>query len=106
LVEAGIDGFVVVPEGLMVDASEPGTPSAMRVWPNPSNGTFQLRVPIDQPNAHFRVHNALGQPVWAHTGVVNAQDKLLLGQHWPAGVYWLTMETEGQVLETVKLVKR
>ena len=106
IVEAGIDGFVVVPEGLMVDASEPGTPSSMQVWPNPSNGAFQLRVPIDQPNAHFRVHNALGQSVWAHTGAVTVQDKLTLGQQWPAGVYWLTLENEGQVLETVKLVKR
>jgi len=106
IVEAGIDGFQVVPEGLMVDVGEPDPSSSMQVWPNPSKGAFQLRIPNSRPDAQLRVHNALGQPVWMHTGPVTAQDKLVLGHNWPAGVYWLTLETQAQVLETVKLVKQ
>lgn len=105
LVEAGVDGFQVVPGAILVSAPETPAAASLRVWPNPSTGAFQVAHPENLRDAHLAAFNAQGVMVWNQTGAGETQT-ITLGHDWPAGVYWLRLQADDRLLEVVRLVKQ
>lgn len=73
---------------------KPGSP--WEVFPNPNNGTFQIRAYIEQ-ESQIRVYllNSLGQPIWQNQSqmAVGLFEQRIQLQAIPAGHYFLVMQT-------------
>lgn len=83
------------------DAAQ-STPSAWRVWPNPSSGAFLLEVPPS--TARLDVVDFAGRVI-EQRDVAAGMGTLRLGETWPPGVYALrVVGTDGDA-EQVLLVK-
>ncbi|MEL6593191.1 MAG: T9SS type A sorting domain-containing protein [Bacteroidota bacterium] len=66
------------------------------VFPNPNNGTFQIRAYIEQ-ESQIRVYllNSLGQPIWQNQSqmAVGLFEQRIQLQSIPSGHYFLVMQT-------------
>lgn len=105
LVEAGVDEILILD-----DASsqvEDTTPRfGLEVAPNPFAQQFYLKYQLNQGDgqALIRVMNALGQQVEARS-LTTLSGTAEFGQQYLPGVYWISLEINGQALETLKVVK-
>ncbi len=61
LVEAGVDGFQLIPDGLIVSTEQPADPASIQLWPNPAYDQFFVQgIPS---GSLVRLFNAAGQLV-------------------------------------------
>ncbi len=105
LVEAGVDEILIVD-----DASsqvEDTTPNfGLEVAPNPFAQQFYLKYQLNQGDTQALIHvmNALGQQV--ETRFLTAlSGTAAFGQNYLPGVYWISLEINGQAMQTLKVVK-
>lgn len=105
LVEAGVDVFNVTPGA--VATFEPDPTAQLSLTPNPSTDAFQVAYNWpDMNKITLDVRNLLGQTVFAQqlnasTGIVRFGNNNL-----PAGVYMITLRSEGRQSVVVKAVKQ
>ncbi|MCC7467061.1 MAG: CotH kinase family protein [Saprospiraceae bacterium] len=77
---------------LTIGTSEPGNSTAVRLSPNPNQGSFRLES--EHALGLVRIFNVWGQPV--HSQMTNGLSISLYLESLPAGVYWVKTE-HGQV---------
>lgn len=80
--------------------------SKMVIHPNPFSEQLHLEIKSDSPqNILVKVINAQGQVL--ETNSVNTTDRLILGQNWPQGIYFLSLiAPDGAVLsQPVRVIK-
>ena len=77
-------------------------PSAVRVYPNPAQGTVQVELPEAQP-AQFQLLDVSARLV--RMGQLPANGRLSL-QGVPAGMYWLTLHAGTEVYRTRLVVRQ
>lgn len=74
-------------------------PSQVRVYPNPNHGLVNVAYTVEQiGDVHFTLRNLMGQEVWTKTHAgVSPGEYLFQVDTTPvgAGVYFLTMDTNG-----------
>ncbi len=107
LVEAALDAFIIE-EGMptsTADLEEKGID--FEIYPNPfAENTFvELDFENQFDNAQVKAFNVLGQLVEV-LNIENTTNRIEVGQNWNAGVYMITLEVDGEILQTSKLVKQ
>ena len=82
-------------EVMISSAGQLQVPETLKVFPNPSRGTFVISVEGQPaPWLHMRVLNTIGQAVGpkARAGFRNGQWQYRVdGSQWPAGLYWVEL---------------
>lgn len=84
------------------NAEELKTDNAV-VWPNPSTGYFNLRLPVNSGNATIRVLDAQGKLVFSEKG--SASKVYHFGNGFVPGLYLVEIVQDGKQT-TIKLVKQ
>jgi len=91
----------------IVGISEVKETNTITVYPNPSNGLFQLKIKNYElgMNKGVEVYNMLGEKIFSQYSLVTSQYSIdLSGQ--PSGVYlYRITNTDGSVISTGKLIK-
>lgn len=78
----------------IVNVDEVRLEEAVRVFPNPSTGNFTLDYRLDAPG-NARLTSVIGEEVWRGT---LGRGQLSLSLKLASGVYLLTIETDGRVV--------
>ncbi|MEO1437403.1 MAG: choice-of-anchor B family protein [Bacteroidota bacterium] len=106
ITEAGVDNFVVFAgDPVSVEAPSIGL-NKLDAFPNPSATGFTVQVDLDQleSNTQVRVWNSTGQLV-DQQEIGQVREQFQIGQQWPAGVYFLRLESPSGASESLKLIK-
>jgi hypothetical protein len=79
----------------------------LRVYPNPANEQLQIQMPYEKGNVSIIIHDYTGRIVLTRNHIAaSAQQVIVLPlQQLPAGVYFVSCYTNGQVWKT-KFVKQ
>ncbi|MGH1336165.1 MAG: S8 family peptidase [Aureispira sp.] len=75
----------------------------LRLYPNPTSSTLQLKTARALGAVQLEWHNVLGQSLLQETIVLENETTLELG-NWPVGIYWLTVRQEDSSW-TYKVIK-
>ncbi len=78
--------------------------AAIEVYPNPSNGTYNLSLPQDLDVHSLTITNTAGQQVWQLDTMADWSNTIDLTAA-PSGLYWLSIRLSAGQLVTRKLVK-
>ena len=73
------------------DSTESNAVVALSVFPNPSSGAFDVRLPSGKTDAIVSVVNNLGQIV-AQQGVAAQESRIRFSSSLPNGVYWVVVK--------------
>ncbi|MEM6726161.1 MAG: T9SS type A sorting domain-containing protein, partial [Bacteroidota bacterium] len=106
ITEAGVDNFVVFAgDPVAIESPSIGL-NKLDAFPNPSATGFTVQVDLDQleSNTRVRVWNSTGQLI-EQKAIGQAQEQFQIGQQWPAGVYFLRLESISGASESLKLIK-
>lgn len=87
-------------EGAATAARDEGTVTRARVFPNPTSGLLQIRLPLGANTAKMQLRNAQGQCIQEQP--IGAWSTLKLDP-LPAGLYWLYLQM-GDRVEVHKVV--
>jgi hypothetical protein len=82
------------PTGLFANSNDP---VQLNLFPNPVNDALNIDLsPFQNKTANIRIHNMLGQEVYAFTtGNLNKPVEKINTANWNNGVYVLSIESEG-----------
>ena len=76
----------------------------IRAFPNPFNDGFSVEWPsLMEGEVQLTLFGPGGQIKYSYVGKSNAQ-QILAGRDWPAGIYWMTIQYDGE-RETIRLLK-
>ncbi len=103
-VRAGIDNFSITADLTTSVFDQQATGLQVNVAPNPSADAFQLQFQFDNlpKSATAEVFTADGRRIEQH--LINS-NQLQVGNSWPAGVYFLRVISDGEVIGVVRMVK-
>lgn len=106
LVEAGVDLFKVVDSvGINTGIIKTGTETSIKVYPNPFANTLNIQVQqLPAQTAQLTIVNAVGQTVYTGS-IQQGTNTVTLPQQVAEGVYTLQVISNGELLQTVRLVK-
>lgn len=93
--------FRYAPRDLSVDNLQ--TEQSMEVYPNPNQGNFQIKLPLDLHDlegAEFVMHNLSGQELGRYPVAEN-----LSCSHLPKGIYLLRLEAKDRFWQTKILIQ-
>jgi len=81
--------------------------SSLQVYPNPSNGNFELNYSfINKENSNVKIVDLLGNTVYADMLMQNAQNKTITLNNVKNGLYFLTFEnSNGTVTKKITIEK-
>jgi hypothetical protein len=74
------------------------------VYPNPTEGTFQVRFDKENGDKNATLHNSMGREIWRGSLKSN-QTVSVISQNFPSGIYSLRLESAG-TFEQLKIVKK
>jgi len=106
LVEAAVDVFLVV-EGMSTNTNELITTHLnLKAFPNPFNENLTIDFDTYQnfSEAELKVYNLLGQNIET-VSIPENTNSITLNQQWESGIYFITIEMENQVSETLRVIK-
>lgn len=95
--------FSLSPEYKTIRGEGPGAKTGLWTWPNPFKMAVEI-IPGDVEGAHLIVTDQFGRFV-EEMDLPAQPTPLRLGTEWPAGIYYLKIETPGQIPQTAKLIK-
>jgi hypothetical protein len=73
----------------------------LTAYPNPSKGNVCIRIPQElSQSAILRIYNIYGQEI----GVIETPDREVVIENLNEGVYHCTLEQQGSIVNTVKLI--
>ncbi len=72
--------------------------------PNPFVLQTTVRLPREAAGGRLRVSDQTGR-LWEATEFAPDQESLILGEHWPAGVYFVRIDPDNGLPQVIKLVK-
>ena len=107
LVEAAVDAFLVV-DGMPNNTDDLMTTHLnLKAFPNPfdENLTIDFDTNEDFSEAELKVYNLLGQNIETIAIPENA-NSVTLNSKWNEGIYFITIEMENRVSETLKVIKK
>ncbi|MCO5275654.1 MAG: S8 family peptidase [Flavobacteriales bacterium] len=91
-----LNAYHAITEALGVTGVGTTDSPRMGLWPNPADGTFWISPPFTGP-VQLTVTDALARTV--HTGIRTGDAPIMVdASAWPAGVYLLRLEQNGQQL--------
>ena len=78
--------------------------------PNPSSGNFHITLVnstefLSQRNAEIKVLNLQGQVVFSKAININEAEFDINGQDFPAGLYFISLLKDSELISTIKIVK-
>ena len=82
---------------------EQQTSGNLSVYPNPTNGRFNVVLPKTTGNAIIEVYNIIGVLIYRQTAVINV-NTIDLTDH-PVGVYILKVISNNQIISSQKIIK-
>ncbi|NBC08555.1 MAG: T9SS type A sorting domain-containing protein [Bacteroidetes bacterium] len=101
----GCDSIVTVYIDIVTSTYQPQQAQTLRVLPNPSNGDFTiLALPQATAPARLQVLDSSGKRILDQEADLSS-DWQLPAQGWPAGLYLLRAEVDGE-LYTARLIKQ
>ncbi|MEQ1745374.1 MAG: T9SS type A sorting domain-containing protein [Saprospiraceae bacterium] len=102
---AELDNLCV--DGSLVSVKNPAAPLPLRLYPNPTSGTFTLELPAPAlPGTHFRITDLTGRLV-LEQAATDGSDRQLVGTgDLPAGLYFVQAASQGQVIGVARFVKQ
>lgn len=105
-VEAAVDNILVEDGEPITGVDSPFREGSVKVFPNPFGQTATLSYELKESfgNAVLHVFNAFGQEV-QQIELREQQGQVQLGQGLSNGVYWIKLQADGRIVETVKAVK-
>ena len=107
LVEAAFDNFFVVDSNPLAIHTVDAAVNSMLVYPNPFNGTTQVKYSVAQEqagNATMEIVDLTGRVV-ASSVLENANGTVTVGESLADGVYMVRIIGSGEVLAQEKIVK-
>lgn len=107
LVEAAIDQFLVIDDvasGINQIASEKVNLAA---FPNPFTNAINLTFSLENltTDANLKVYNSIGQPIET-IALDRYQTTVALGQSYPKGLYFISIETANEVSQAIRVMKQ
>jgi photosystem II stability/assembly factor-like uncharacterized protein len=96
-------GGVWTTSGSVTSIQNQSPSPTMSIYPNPSNGTFQLRFADNKESIQLNVTDILGKVVYSEKLSTGIAEKQLDLQSYPNGVYFLQIQTKNNI-ETKKLI--
>ena len=106
LVEAGLDAFIVT-EGMPTSTDDlVNFNIEFTAFPNPFEESISLGISLNDnyKTAQLKVTNILGQLV--NVLQINAANNLMVGENWEKGIYFLSVEVDGKIVKTQRVVKQ
>jgi len=107
LVEAAVDVFLVV-DGMPNSTDNLITTNLnLKAFPNPFDENLTIDFDTDEnfSEAELKVYNLLGQNIETIAIPENA-NSITLNSNWKSGIYFITIEMENRVSETLKVIKK
>lgn len=107
LVEAALDAFLIE-EGMPTatnDLLENGI--TFEAFPNPFNSNVVVNLNFENQlpqNTELKVFNVLGQMI-DMLSIDNNLNNIVTGQNWQSGIYFLSLEADGKILHSLKVIK-
>jgi choice-of-anchor B domain-containing protein len=104
IVEAALDK-VRIEDQAFVAVDRPTYNGHLEAFPNPSTGNTRLRYNLEgQTSGTIQVVNIDGKIVYQFD-LQESQGTITLGSDLPAGMYFATLETNGQRITTAKIIR-
>jgi hypothetical protein len=97
MVTAGVPACLWANKTAFETALEPTDALAIHLYPNPNHGHFTLEVEGMTTPGTLQIINTVGQQVHQQQ-LANGDLRQLSTPELPQGIYWLQVETEGQIL--------
>lgn len=105
LVEGGLDVWQIADSGNVSTNELPGFQSLLSVYPNPFDGSVNVKYIIDQfKNNYLVVSDLFGREV-EQIHLSGSSGTLLILNDIPQGVYFLRIQNESDISEVTKLIK-
>ena len=106
IVEAAFDQFLIEEMGMVNSADEAFANVTFEAFPNPfsKETVVDFRLNESYENAFVSVYNAFGQLV-EQKDLQNLIGQVRVGNELPGGIYWVKLEIDGQLVDTVRIVK-
>jgi len=107
LVEAALDAFIIE-EGMPSSTADLEAKGIdFQIYPNPFDEKTFVEVDFENQfnNAQVKAFNVLGQLVEV-LNIEKTTNRIEVGQNWNAGIYMIALEVDGEILQTLKLVKQ
>lgn len=107
IVEAALDAFIVV-EGMPSSTADLESKEIdFQIYPNPFDEKTFVEIDFENQfnHAEVKAFNVLGQLVEV-SNIINTTNRIEVGQNWNAGIYMIVLEVDGEILQTLKLVKQ
>ena len=107
LVEAALDAFLIE-EGMPTatnDLLENGI--TFEAFPNPFDSKIVVNLNFENQlpqNTELKVFNLLGQMIDV-LSIDNNLNNIVTGQEWQSGIYFLSLEADGKIIHSLKVVK-
>ena len=106
LVEAAVDAFLVI-DGMPNSTDDLLTTHLnLTAFPNPFNENLTIEFDSNEnfSEAELKVYNVLGQNIETITIPANS-NVVSLNPNWESGIYFITIEMENQVSETLRVIR-
>lgn len=104
LVEAAVDAFEVTGEPLSSTPLVEANIFNIKTFPNPFTNILRVDFELDTDGV-LNVYNALGQKI-EQINISATQNFVELGNNLTKGIYFVEIETEGQVSKSIRVVKQ
>ncbi len=111
--EQGVDTRSVIDldyfclDGILVGVNGPGKPRSMRLYPNPSAGSFTLELAqAASPATTIRIIGLTGQVVNEQRVEIGRMQQRVEAGNLPAGLYFIQLSIEGRTVGVLKWVKQ
>jgi PKD repeat protein len=75
---------------------------AITVFPNPSNGNFEIRIAAPENHADLKIVNSLGQLVY--TQALDHKENLVALKGFSSGIYFVLVQAAGKINSTQKII--
>ncbi|HMQ89423.1 MAG TPA: SBBP repeat-containing protein, partial [Flavilitoribacter sp.] len=94
-------------DGMLVGLNGPGKPRSMRLYPNPSAGSFTLELAqAASPATTIRIIGLTGQVVAERRAEIGRMQQRVEAGNLPAGLYFVHLAVEGRTVGVLKWVKQ
>ncbi|MCB0561144.1 MAG: choice-of-anchor B family protein [Phaeodactylibacter sp.] len=105
-VEAAVDQILVEEGEPITGLDDLAVDGSVNVFPNPFGQAATLSYELAESfnRASLQVYNAYGQKV-QQMELPNQNGQVQLGQNLANGIYWVKLEADGRMVETVKMIK-
>ncbi|MFM2189766.1 MAG: hypothetical protein RL491_152, partial [Bacteroidota bacterium] len=101
IVEGGLDKFEVVEGPASVSESDY---TNLSVYPNPSNNSFTMAVPVGITDGVLEISDLSGRVV-DEQSLRNAQSTVQFGENLAKGFYVVTLKAQGNLFSSVRITK-